>query len=122
SAGVLRVATDASYPPASSFATGGRTIVGIEPDLGGALGRVLGIKVRFVNVDFSRVLPTVAAHRVDIGMSAITDTASRERRVDFVNYFGAGTSIVVRRGNPAGITDLAGLCGQTVAVENGTIQ
>ena len=43
-----------------------------------------------------------ASNRIDLAMSAITDTAQRERAVDFVNYFSAGTAIVVRRGNPAG--------------------
>lgn len=51
-----------------------------------------------------------------------TDTPEREHTVDFINYFSAGTAIVVQRGNPAGITDLVGLCGHTVAVEKGTIQ
>lgn len=120
--GVLRVATDASYAPASAFARDGRTIVGFEPDLATALGRVLGVRLRFSNLDFSQVLPQVRAHRSDLVMSALTDTAARERSADFVNYFSAGTSIVVRRGNPDGISDLAGLCGRTVAVEKGTVQ
>src|SRR3954451_23491534 len=120
--GGVRVATDASYAPASAFAADGRTIVGFEPDLAAAVGHVLGVKVRFVNTDFSEVLPAVAKHRIDLAMSAITDTADREEHVDFVNYFSAGTAIVVRRGNPAGITDLDGLCGHAVAIEKGTIQ
>jgi polar amino acid transport system substrate-binding protein len=120
--GVLRIGTDASYAPASSFGPDGRTIVGFEPDLAAALGRVLGVKVRFQNRDFAGILDDVAAGRVDLAMSAVTDTRERERVVDFVNYFSAGTAIVVQRGNPAGITDLAGLCGRTVAVEKGTVQ
>jgi polar amino acid transport system substrate-binding protein len=120
--GVLRVATDASYAPASSFAADGRTIVGFEPDLGAALGRVLGIDVRFGQAKFSELLSDVRHHRTDVVMSAMTDTRARERKADFVNYFLAGTAIVVKRGNPTGITDLAGLCEQTVAVETGTIQ
>lgn len=119
---VLEVGTDAAYAPASAFAADGRTIVGFEPALGAALGRVLGVRVRFVNRDFSGLLGDVARHRVDLAMSAMTDTPERERRVDFVNYFSAGTGIVVQRGNPAGITDLAGLCGRIVAVEAGTVQ
>ncbi len=120
--GVLMVSTDASYAPASSFAADGRTIVGFEPDLGAALGKVLGVKVRFTNVDFSQVLAHVSGHHSDLIMSAMTDTPVRERQVDFVNYFSAGTSIVVQRGNPAGISDLAGLCGRVVAVEESTVQ
>jgi polar amino acid transport system substrate-binding protein len=120
--GVLRVATDASYAPASSFAEDGRTIVGFEPDLGAAIGRVLGVRLRFEQATFSELLSDVRHGRTDLVMSAMTDTAARERRADFVNYFSAGTAIVVQRGNPAGITDLAGLCGQRVAVEDGTVQ
>jgi polar amino acid transport system substrate-binding protein len=120
--GTLRVATDASYAPASSFAADGRTIVGFEPDLGAALGRVLGIDLQFTQRKFSGLLADVADGRADLVMSAMTDTPERQRKVDFINYFSAGTAILVQRGNPIGITDLARLCGQTVAVEDGTTQ
>ncbi len=120
--GVIRVATDASYAPMSFFGPDGRTIVGMEPDLAVALGTVLGVPLRFANVDFSDILPQVTKGTVDVGISAMTDTLARERTVDFVNYFSAGTSIVVQRGNPTGITDVNGLCGKVVAVEEGTTQ
>ena len=120
--GVIRVGTDASYPPMSSFGPDGRTIVGMEPDLGSEIGRVLGVRVEFVNTDFTTLLSDVAGGRLDLGMSAMTDTAERARMVDFVNYFSAGTSIVVQLGNPAGITEIQDLCGHVVAVEAGTTQ
>lgn len=120
--GVLRVVTDASYAPASSYAPDGRTIIGFEPDLGAALGQLLGIKVLFSNGDFAALPNTVSAGHADMIMSAMTDTAEREKRLDFVDYFSAGTALVVQRGNPHGISDLESLCGQTVAVETGTVQ
>jgi len=120
--GILRIGTDASYAPMSSFGPDGRTIIGVEPEIGAALGRVLGVRVTFVTADFTTVLPSVARGEFDLGMSAITDTPDRARKVDFVNYFSAGTSILVQRGNPAGITDIQDLCGRTVAVETGTTQ
>ncbi len=119
--GTLRIGTDAAYPPANSFASDGRTIVGFEPDLAGAVGRVLGVRAELVVTPFDQLLPAVAGSRLDLAMAAITDTAERERSVDFVDYFTAGTSVVVRRGNPEGILDLNGLCGQTVAVEKATV-
>jgi polar amino acid transport system substrate-binding protein len=120
--GELVVLTDASYAPASSFAPDGRTIVGFEPDLGVALGRVLGVRLRFVNSDFDTLLALLRRHRADLIMSAMTDTPERERSADFVNYFAAGTAVVVQRGNPDAITDLDSLCGHAVAVEQGTVQ
>lgn len=121
-AGVLTVATDASYPPASSFGPDGRTIVGLEPDLMAGMGALLGVRVEFRLADFDTMLDDLGAHRVDLVMSAMTDTAERQAQADFVDYFRAGTAIVVQRGNPHGVHDLAGLCGQAVAVEAGTVQ
>lgn len=120
--GVLRVGTDASYPPMSSFGPDGRTIIGMEADLGEEMGSILGVRVKFVRTDFTEILPKVAAGKLDLGMAAITDTEERAETVDFVNYFTAGTSILVQRGNPAGITDVKDLCGRVVAVEVGTTQ
>ena len=120
--GVLRVGTDASYAPASSFAQDGRTIIGFEPDLLAAVGRVLGVEVELVPLPFDGLLDDVAAGRIDIAMSAVTDTPERQATADFVNYFSAGTSIVVRRGNPEGVLELGDLCGSTIALERGTVQ
>jgi polar amino acid transport system substrate-binding protein len=120
--GEVRIGTDASYPPMSTFGTDGRTIIGMEPDLGTEIGRVLGVRVKFVNTDFTKVLTSVANGQLDLGMSAMTDTAERAKTADFINYFSAGTAIVVQHGNPAGVTDIKDLCGEVVAVERGTTQ
>jgi polar amino acid transport system substrate-binding protein len=120
--GVLRVATDASYAPMSSFGPDGRTIIGMEPDLGAEIGNILGVKVKFAQRDFVGILEDVEKGRFDIAMSAITDTPERAEQVDFINYFSAGTAILVQRGNPHGVMDIADLCGRVVAVEEGTTQ
>jgi polar amino acid transport system substrate-binding protein len=120
--GALRVGTDASYAPMSMFGPDGRTVIGMEPDLAAEIGRVLGVRLELVDTDFDSLLGDVATGRLDLAMSAVTDTAERARTVDFVDYFSAGTAIVVQRGNPAGITDLRDLCGHAVAVERATIQ
>src|SRR5262249_35181534 len=54
--------------------------------------------------------------------SSFTDTKARQKVVDFVTYFSAGTSFYVKaKGGPT-ITSRADLCGHTVAVERGTTQ
>lgn len=118
----LRLVTDASYAPMEQFAPDGRTIVGFEPDLADALGRVLGVKIQMVEGTFQTAIDRVADGTYDGALSAMTDTAEREKKADFVDYFSAGTSIVVQRGNPAGITEIDNLCGRIVAVEQGTTQ
>jgi polar amino acid transport system substrate-binding protein len=120
--GTLAVATDATYPPATFFAPDGRTVVGFEPDLAAALGAVLGLRVEFVVTDFIQTLDDVRAGRADVVISAMTDTEERQREADFVNYFSAGTSILVQRGNPEAVSEIEDLCGHVVAVERGTVQ
>ncbi|MEV4639833.1 ABC transporter substrate-binding protein [Actinoplanes sp. NPDC049548] len=120
--GVIRLATDPSYAPMESYGTDGRSIIGFEPDLAAALGAVLGVRVEMVAADFGTSLDEAAKGTYDGVLSSMTDTAEREAKADFLNYFAAGTSIVVQRGNPRGITDLKDLCGQVVAVEKGTVQ
>ncbi len=121
-AGVVRIGTDASYAPASFFAPDGRTIVGFEPDLAAAMEQVLGVRLKVVNINFNKALSLVQAHQIDAAMSAITDTTERQGHADFIDYFSAGTAILVQRGNPHGISDLNGLCGEKVAVQEGTTQ
>ena len=75
-----------------------------------------------MNVGFTTMLTQLGHHKIDLAISAMTDTADREKQADFINYFSAGTSIVVQRGNPEAVTDLQGLCGHVVAVEKGTVQ
>jgi polar amino acid transport system substrate-binding protein len=120
--GVIRLATDPSYAPMESYARDGRTIVGFEPDLAAALASVLGVRAEMVAADFGAALDGARGGTYDGVLSAMTDTAEREKKADFVNYFAAGTSIVVQRGNPHGIADLKDLCGQVVAVEAATVQ
>jgi polar amino acid transport system substrate-binding protein len=120
--GVIRFATDPSYAPMESYAPDGRTIVGFEPDLADALSAVLGVKVELVPSDFGTALDDTANGTFDAVLSAMTDTPEREQKVDFINYFSAGTSIIVQRGNPQGVADLIGLCGRVAAIEKATVQ
>ena len=117
----ITIATDASYAPIESFATDGKTIVGVDPDLGAALGKSLGITVKFVNAKFDGLVAGVQSGRYDLAMSAMTDNTDREKTVDFVDYFSAGTSFMIKKGGKT-VNTVADLCGRKVAVEKGTTQ
>jgi polar amino acid transport system substrate-binding protein len=123
SAGTMNVATDASYAPNEFFDTDGKTIIGMDVDLGNAIAGKLGIKANFQNVTFDNIIPGLAGGKYDLGMSSFTDTKEREKTVDFVTYFSAGESLIVAKGNPKKVTgpDMS-LCGLTVAVEKGTTE
>jgi len=120
--GVLIVAADATYAPNEFVASNEKTVIGMDPDLAHALGAVMGLKMKVVNATFDTIIPRLQSHKYDVGMSSFTDTNARQKVVDFVTYYSAGTSFYVpAKGGPA-VTSLADLCGQTVAVERGTTQ
>jgi polar amino acid transport system substrate-binding protein len=121
SKGTLVVAADATYAPNEFVGTDGKTIEGMDPDLADALGQLLGLKVKVVNASFDTIIPGLESGKYDLGISSFTDTKAREKVVDFVTYFSAGTSFYVKTGGPS-IETLADLCGHSVAVERGTIQ
>jgi polar amino acid transport system substrate-binding protein len=122
SKGTLTVATDATYAPMEFIASNGKTIIGVDADLAKALGTVLGLKFKVVNGTFATIIPGLSSGKYGVGMSSFTDTKARQKKVDFVTYFVAGTSFYVKASGGATITGLSSLCGKTVAVENGTTQ
>jgi polar amino acid transport system substrate-binding protein len=121
SAGTLTAAQDPTYAPNEFIAPDGKTIVGMDPDLIKAIGAVMGLKVRPENVTFNAIIPGLAAHKYDVGVSSFTDTKEREKTLNFVTYYNAGTSFYGKKGGPV-VTSLSGLCNKTVAVEQGTTQ
>lgn len=127
---VIQVGTDASYAPMEQTQDG--KIVGIDPDIGAALGAKLGVTFKFTNGTFDGLITSLQTGRSDIVMSAMSDTKARQgglddkgkkigTGVDFVDYYNSGSSLLVQKGNPKGVKSLGDLCGQTVAVQRGTI-
>lgn len=118
----LTVLTSAGYAPVMFYGADGRTLEGSEADLANAIGRVLGVTVEFEPAEFPTILDRLVAGEADLGMSGITDTAERQTKVDFVDYFEAGTAILVQHGNTHAITGIDDLCGRPVSVGAGTTQ
>lgn len=132
SKGVIRVGSDIAYPPVEFKDKSGET-VGIDPDLGAALGKVLGVEFKFENGTFDTLVTGLRAKRYDVAMSAMTDSKERQEGidpetkkkvgegVDFVDYFTAGVSIYTKKGDDQGIKTWADLCGKKIAVQRNTV-
>lgn len=121
-AGVVKIGTEALYPPFESLASDNSTIVGLDPDLTKALGELLGVEVSLTNTAFDGLLTALDGGRFDMVVAAVTDTPEREAEYDFVDYFLTGQSIVVKKGNPEGIEGIDDLCGRPVAVLKASTQ
>jgi polar amino acid transport system substrate-binding protein len=120
-AGNLFACIDVPYPPQEAFAPDG-TIIGSDPDVAAEIAKRLGLQAHFVNTVFTVIIPALDGGKCDIIVSAQNINADRLKQVDMIPYFKAGQSFVVAKGNPKKITSQDGLCGNTVAVQNGTTE
>lgn len=116
----LTVASDATYAP-DEFVQGTK-VVGMDPDLMNALGKVMGLKVTVKNVTFDDIISGMVAGRYNIGASSFTDEKSREKSVNFVDYANVGESFYTLKSGGTNIKGIASICGLTVAVEQSTTE
>jgi polar amino acid transport system substrate-binding protein len=93
--------------------------LGLDVDLFNAVAEVLGLRPDIQRMGFASIIPSVASGRVDVGMSAMAITPVRLQQVSFVRYGIYANGLIVRKGNPSGITT-TDACGHSVAVEKGT--
>ncbi len=118
--GVLTVGADTSYAPGEFLAADGKTPVGFDVDLSKAIAAIFGLKEVTLTSTLDTVLPSVGS-KYDIAISSLTVTPARMQAVDFVTYFKAGSTYVVRKGNPNRINP-KNLCGVKMAIQTGSTQ
>jgi polar amino acid transport system substrate-binding protein len=116
----LQVATDATYPPDESIK--GTTMVGFDVDLMGAIATTLGVKYKENNITFDDIIGGIKAGKYVIGNSSFTDEKSREKSVNFVDYFQAGEGVYSLATSKLSFKGLSSFCGYKVAVETGTTE
>lgn len=119
----LRVGSDISYAPLEFYAAHSKRVEGFDYDLAQALAAKIGAApASFQNHDFNDLLSALNAGKYDVVISAMNDTRQRSRQADFIDYFLAGSGILVRAGNPHRVFNLGSLCGMTVDLQRGTAQ
>ncbi|MFR3600128.1 MAG: ABC transporter substrate-binding protein [Bifidobacterium catenulatum] len=118
--GKLTVGMDTSYAPAEFLAEDGKTPVGFDVDIAKALANMFGLESVPQTSNFDSIIPSIGT-KYDIGISSFTITPERMEAVDFVSMFRAGSTWVVKKGNPNKV-DTSDLCGLKIAVQTGTTQ
>lgn len=93
---VIRVGTDATFPPMEFVKDGKRT--GFDVELIEALAKAMGKKVQWIDIDFKGLIPGLVSNRFDIAASAIYMTDERRKVVNFSDpYYRGGLAVLVRR-------------------------
>ena len=121
-AGKFVVASDLSYAPIDFTKEGTQDAIGLDADIATCIAAAWGVKADIQNTSFDAVIPSLTGKKVDVIMSAMSVTAERRKEIDFVDYFNAGSGILVKQGNPQKIKSIADLCGKDVSIQLATVQ
>ena len=117
---ILRVGTDATYPPFETINTTTGRPEGFDIDLITSVCNRLGWKPEFIVTPFDGIVPGLTGEKYDLIISAFTMTPERAGAVRFSDpYYDAGQSIAVPLDNTT-ITTLADLRGKKIGVQLGT--
>ncbi|MFI1987971.1 ABC transporter substrate-binding protein [Actinoplanes sp. NPDC020271] len=119
SAGKLVIGTDSTYAPNEFIDTDGKSIVGFDVDLFNAVGQKLGLKTEWQTAKFDSIIPGVGSGKYTVGVSSFTINADREKEVNMISYFSAGTQWAAKAGSALSPDDA---CGKKVAVQTATVQ
>jgi polar amino acid transport system substrate-binding protein len=123
--GELRVGTTATQPPMIATTKKG-DIIGLDADIARLMADGLGVKVKFIKMSFSKLLPALRDGKVDIILSGMTMTSGRNTKVAFVGpYYVSGKGILAVAEKYAAIREAKGLDAPEVtvaALKNSTSQ
>jgi polar amino acid transport system substrate-binding protein len=120
-AGTLTMSINPTLPPLQYVDESG-TLRGMRVELADAMAKLLGLKPDYVRIEFSAMVPGLAAKRWDMINTGIFWTEERSRLMYMVPTERAAISFLATRGNPLGISKWQDLAGRAVGVELGGIE
>jgi polar amino acid transport system substrate-binding protein len=95
-------------------------IKGFEVDIAEAIARRLGVRPRFVQNDWSNLVPALERGDFDMVLNGLEDSPDRRERILLsVPYFVYGETLTVRRGDPR--RSLEALAGKRIGTLNQTV-
>jgi polar amino acid transport system substrate-binding protein len=97
----LVVGTASDMPPLNMTLKDGK-IVGMEVDIATMMANSIEVKLTLKTMQFNQLLPALQAGEIDLILSGMTMTPSRNTQVAFAGpYFGSGKSVLIKQENVA---------------------
>ena len=115
--GTITFLSDLSYPPQEWLDIPTQQALGFDIEIAQAVAAKMGLTATIQKTDTPQIIGGLLAKKGDAIISGLQITPDLQRQVALVGYFRAGQAILVRKGNPTGITSLSDLCGKKVSVQ-----
>ena len=121
-AATLRIGLSPDNPPMEfADAADPTKYKGFDIDMIKAVMDHLGQPYEIKPFQFSGLIPALQAGQIDMIMSDLWVNSDRAKVVDFVSYQVAAQALLVKTGNPLGLSQPMDLCGHKAAAKLGTV-
>ena len=94
-AGVLKIATNATFPPYEFYEKG--EIRGIDIDLAKAVADRLGLRPVIEDMEFDAIIGAVQSGKADIGVAGMTVIPDRLKNIDFSDSYTTSKQVLIVR-------------------------
>lgn len=110
---VLKVGTEGVYPPFSYKEKG--KLTGFDVDVMRALGKKLGVKIKFVEVPWDSMFEALKSKRIDVVANQVTTNPERKQLYDLSKPYVESTGVVVVAEDNSSIKGLSDIKGKRAA-------
>ncbi|MCG5213187.1 ABC transporter substrate-binding protein [Streptosporangium sp. KLBMP 9127] len=118
----LVIGNVSNYPPLEYKDPATNKLTGFDIDLGDAIGKQLGVTVKWQETSFEQLQSAVTTDRIDMIISGMSDLPARREALDMVDYLSSGAQFftTVEQQKSDGYKSPADLCGKTVGASRRT--
>ena len=118
--GELVCATEMEFPPFDFLVN--NVYTGVDRDLIDEVGKDLGVKVKYIDLPWTSVLPGLEAKKFDFVIAPVTITQERMKRYSFTVPIADATAALMKRADDNSINKPEDIAGKTVGGQKGTAQ
>ncbi|MBC8060449.1 MAG: basic amino acid ABC transporter substrate-binding protein [Clostridiaceae bacterium] len=116
---VISIGVDDQYPP-MEYRDDKNALIGFDVDLGNAIGKKLGVEIKWVPTAWSGITPSLQSKKFDMILSSMSINEERKKVVNFSDpYIQGGPVIVVKTGDTT-IKTVDDLKDKVVGVQTGS--
>lgn len=123
--GKLVIGTASGFPPYEFVDTSksDKTVVDIDINLAQRIADKLGVKLEVQDMNFSALLSSLAANKVDIAIAGISPTPERAKAVDFSDtYLNDRNIMLIRKSDMGKFTKIDDFYGKNISAQKSTQQ
>lgn len=116
----ITIAVVPNYPPLEFKDPKTATLTGLDIDLGNALGKKLGVAVKWEEISFEQLVSSLNTGRADMIISGMSDLPGRRETLDFIDYLASGAQFYTGADRKELYKTPEDLCGKKVGASRRT--